>query len=105
MSYIRRFRDRRPRPPAGRRSPTTPPASTRSSSSWAPCAWLRAWGDDVPDGKVTDFQRAVQATERGNGAFSADRMARQGDRDAGMKKMMEDPRMEGTCRCPSMASA
>ena len=31
---------------------------------------IEAWGDDVPDGKVTEFRRAVQATAEEPVAFS-----------------------------------
>jgi len=30
---------------------------------------IEGWGDDVPDGKVTDFRRAVQATTEENGGL------------------------------------
>ena len=39
---------------------------------------LECWGDDVPDGKFTDFRKAVQAKRR-DGRLLLDGMARQGD--------------------------
>ena len=55
---------------------------------------IEGWGDDVPEGKVTDFQRAVQATHEETVAFSWVEWPDKATRDAGMKKMMEDPRMD-----------
>ena len=70
---------------------------------------IEGWGDDVPDGKVTDFRRAVQATAEETVAFSWVEWPDKATRDAGMKKMMEDPRMDPSTRatrpCPSTANA
>lgn len=49
---------------------------------------LECWEDDVPDGKVTDFRRAVQAKEDEAVAFSWIEWPDKATRDAGMKKMM-----------------
>ena len=55
---------------------------------------IEGWGDDVPHGKLTDFYRAVQATAEETVAFSWVEWPDKATRDAGMKKMMEDPRMD-----------
>jgi uncharacterized protein YbaA (DUF1428 family) len=55
---------------------------------------VEGWGDDVPDGKLTDFRRAVQATPEETVAFSWVEWPDKATRDAAMQKMMEDPRMD-----------
>jgi uncharacterized protein YbaA (DUF1428 family) len=54
---------------------------------------VEAWGDDVPEGKVTDYQRAVKA-EAGEGIiYSYVEWPDKETRDAGWQKMMADPEM------------
>lgn len=55
---------------------------------------VEAWEDDVPDGKATDFRRAVQLGEGEKVVFSWIEWPDRETRDAGMKKVMEDPRMQ-----------
>jgi uncharacterized protein YbaA (DUF1428 family) len=54
---------------------------------------VECWGDDVMDGKVTDFRRAVLAEESEVVLFSWIEWPSREIRDAGMKKVLTDPRM------------
>jgi uncharacterized protein YbaA (DUF1428 family) len=55
---------------------------------------VEAWGDDVPDGKVTDFKGAVKAEAGENVVFSWFEYPDRATRDAANEKMRSDPRME-----------
>ena len=55
---------------------------------------LECWGDDVPDGKLTDFRRAVQAKDDETVVFSWVEWPDKAMRDEAMKKVMADPRMK-----------
>lgn len=55
---------------------------------------VEAWGDDVPDGKVTDFKGAVKATPDEAVVFSWFEYPDRATRDAANEKIMSDPRMK-----------
>jgi len=55
---------------------------------------VEAWGDDVPDGKVTDFKGAVKATPDEVVVFSWFEYPDRETRDAANEKIMSDPRMK-----------
>lgn len=52
-----------------------------------------AWGDDVPEGKVTDFHRAVQAKPGETIVLGWIEWPDKATRDAGMAKAMTDERL------------
>lgn len=52
------------------------------------------WGDDVPEGKITDFAKSVQAKDNETVVFSWFEYPDKATRDAANAKMMSDPRME-----------
>ena len=55
---------------------------------------VECWGDDVPDGEVTDFRRAVKAEDGEVVVFAWVEYPSKAVRDAAMAKMHADPRMQ-----------
>ena len=55
---------------------------------------VECWGDDVPEGTLTSFRMAVKQAEDETVVFSWMTWPSKEARDAGWKKIMEDPRMK-----------
>ncbi|TPW05284.1 MAG: hypothetical protein FD125_787 [bacterium] len=53
------------------------------------------WGEDVPDGKLTDFRRAVALQDGETVAVGWITWPDRAARDAGWEKVMQDARMMG----------
>ena len=73
-------------------------ASDSMFIEWGATRVIECWGDDVPDGKLTDFRRAVQATDDETVVFSWIEWPDKATREAANAKMMDpqnnDPRMD-----------
>ncbi|MBV7491319.1 MULTISPECIES: DUF1428 domain-containing protein [Pseudomonas] len=55
---------------------------------------VECWGEDVPEGKVTSFPMSVKLKEGETVAFGWIVWPDKARRNAGMDKMMQDPRMK-----------
>ena len=70
--------------------------SERASTVFLECGAIRhveCWGDDVPDGKVTDFKGSVKAEDGEVVVFSWVEWPSKEARDTGMAKVMADDRI------------
>lgn len=61
--------------------------------AWGATRVVENWEDDVPNGKITDFRRAVAAKEDEVIVFSWIEYPDKATRNAVQKRMMEDPEM------------
>ena len=61
---------------------------------------VECWGDDLPEGKRTDFFRAVQAEQGENVVFSWMLWPDKATRDRGWEKIMADERMKPPADMP-----
>jgi uncharacterized protein YbaA (DUF1428 family) len=61
---------------------------------------MECWADDVPDGKLTDFRRAVKAEQDESVVFSWVEWPDKATRDDGVAKFMKDPRMASASDMP-----
>ena len=61
---------------------------------WGAVRVVEAWGDDVPDGKVTDFKRAVQAQDGEGIVYSYVEWPDKETRDKAWQEMMNDTSMQ-----------
>ena len=71
-----------------------PPPRPRCSASRGPCAWSSAGATRCPQGKLTDMRMAVQAQPDETVVFSWIEWPSKAVRDAGMEKVMADPRLQ-----------
>jgi uncharacterized protein YbaA (DUF1428 family) len=55
---------------------------------------VECWGDDVPEGEITSFPMAVKRKEDETIVFAWIEWPSRAIRDEGMKKVIEDPRMQ-----------
>src|SRR3954453_11040707 len=55
---------------------------------------VESWSDDVPEGKVTDFRKSVQAKDDEAVVFAWFEYPDRAARDAANDKMRSDPRMQ-----------
>ena len=80
---------------------TNKDAYLKHSTGFAPVAqeigvgrMVETWESDVPEGKVTDFRKAVDAKPDEKIVFSFFEYASKSERDAANEKFRSDPRME-----------